>query len=615
MSSLNDNDISNIINQELSDDLDGASASETEDFVEEDDVQSDENFEPSDSEESHISTPRDPSSTLQHDQASSSSSMAPETSSSSIIQLPQRNIRSKNRHVWATTKGHTSVRTSARNIVRTARGPNRSCRGITSADSCFELFFTNEIIEEIVKWTNVEISVKRAIYQTVTATQGDTNTLEIRALVGVLILSAALKDNHLTSDEIFNSNYCGSGYVAAMSRERFDFLVRCLRFDDRDLRLQRSQNDLFTPIRIIWDMLITQCRNNYTPGTNVTIDEQLLAFRGRCKFRMYIPNKPAKYGIKIEMMCDSGTYYMIDAIPYLGKGTDTGRLPLGEYFVKELTRTIHGTNRNVTTDNWFTSIPLAKSLQLEPYKLTLVGTLRANKREIPEELKNNRIRQVGSSIFCYDGPLTLVSFKSKPSKVVYLLSSCDEEGTVNTSTKKPHMIEFYNSTKGGVDTFDQMCSNMSSSRKTSRWPMCVFYGMINIACINSYIIQCHNLSTAGQKVVPRRNFMKTLYFQLAEPWLKTRLTKTTMPVQVKDKIRNVLLVHPSTSQGQQTSSASSGHGEESSTSSAGENRKRKTCGKCHYKKKRMTKSVCSKCKVSICGEHKIDFCVTCAKDV
>lgn len=110
MSSLNDNDISNIINQELSDDLDGASASETEDFVEEDDVQSDENFEPSDSEESHISTPRDPSSTLQHDQASSSSSMAPETSSSSIIQLPQRNIRSKNRHVWATTKGHTSVR-------------------------------------------------------------------------------------------------------------------------------------------------------------------------------------------------------------------------------------------------------------------------------------------------------------------------------------------------------------------------------------------------------------------------------------------------------------------------------------------------------------------------
>lgn len=165
----------------------------------------------------------------------------------------------------------------------------------------------------------------------------------------------------------------------------------------------------------------------------------------------------------------------------MGKGTNAGDLPLGEFFVKELTRTIYGTNRNVTTDNWFTSVPLAKSLQLEPYKLTIVGTLRGNKREIPEELKNSKTRPVGSSIFCYDGPLTLLSFKPKPSKVIYLCSSCDEEGTVNRNSKMPYMIEFYNLTKGGVDSFDQMCSNMSSSRKTNRWPMCVFYGMINIA--------------------------------------------------------------------------------------------------------------------------------------
>lgn len=88
----------------------------------------------------------------------------------------------------------------------------------------------NEIFEEIVKWSNVEISMKRAAYQTVTPTQGDTNILEIKALIGVLILSAALKD-HLNSDELFHSNYCGSGYVAVMSRERCDFLLRCFRFD------------------------------------------------------------------------------------------------------------------------------------------------------------------------------------------------------------------------------------------------------------------------------------------------------------------------------------------------------------------------------------------------
>ncbi|GBP30200.1 hypothetical protein EVAR_94508_1 [Eumeta japonica] len=36
-----------------------------------------------------------------------------------------------------------------------------------------------------------------------------------------------------------------------------------------------------------------------TMCAEITLDEQLLAFRGRCAFRQYIPNKPAKYGIKV----------------------------------------------------------------------------------------------------------------------------------------------------------------------------------------------------------------------------------------------------------------------------------------------------------------------------
>ncbi|GBP08867.1 hypothetical protein EVAR_78264_1 [Eumeta japonica] len=38
-------------------------------------------------------------------------------------------------------------------------------------------------------------------------------------------------------------------------------------------------------------------------------------------------------------------------------------------------------------EDHFTSIHVTKSLLLEPYKLTVVGTVRSNKREIPEELK------------------------------------------------------------------------------------------------------------------------------------------------------------------------------------------------------------------------------------
>ena len=49
---------------------------------------------------------------------------------------------------------------------------------------------------------------------------------------------------------------------------------------------------------------------------------------------------------------------------------------LVQYFVK--------TGRNLTGDNWFTSIPLVQTL-LE-LKTTYVGTVRKNKREVPSKL-------------------------------------------------------------------------------------------------------------------------------------------------------------------------------------------------------------------------------------
>lgn len=114
-----------------------------------------------------------------------------------------------------------------------------------------------------------------------------------------------MKDNHLATDELFDSTFSGTRYVSVMSKERFEFIVRCLRMDDKTLRSTLRPNDAFVPARNVWELFIKQCRINYIPGSEVTIDEQLRGFRGRCPFRIYIPNKPDKYGIKFPMMCDA----------------------------------------------------------------------------------------------------------------------------------------------------------------------------------------------------------------------------------------------------------------------------------------------------------------------
>lgn len=604
---LDDNQIEKIL-ENSEDEIPSESDSEVEDDLNQDDVQSDTEDELVDEVAAEVID-----STSQELQVPSSPSCLPNQDSTSnldsrIIIPTQRTLRGKNKHCWSTIKGQNRGRTANINIVRTSRGPTRMCKNIYEPALCFQLFITDEIINEIVRWTNAEISRKRTDKEakfrliaenqnktySFSATFRDTVDIEIRALIGILVLSSAMKDNHLSTEELFDSTFSGTRYVSVMSRERFDFLIRCLRMDDKTLRPALRTEDPYIPVRKVWDLLISQCKNNYIPGPHLTIDEQLLAFRGRCPFRMYIPNKPSKYGIKIPMICDSGTKYMINAIPYIGKATNTNGLPQGEYYVKELSRTVHGSCRNVTCDNWFTSVPLAKSLLQEPYKLTLVGTIRSNKREIPEELKNTRSRPVGSSMFCYDGPLTLVSYKPKPSKMVYLLSSCDETGTINQRTGKPEMIMYYNQTKGGVDTFDQMCSSMSCSRKTNRWPMAVFYGMMNISFVNSYVIYCHNMIANNDKPLSRRNYMKKLSTEFISPWMEKRLEAPTLKRHVRVNIQELL---PKTN--------TLDNNEEPVI------KKKRYCAYCPSKIRRMSKMTCYKCNKSICGEHKTDICKGC----
>lgn len=75
-------------------------------------------------------------------------------------------------------------------------------------------------------------------------------------------------------------------------------------------------------------------------------------------------------------------------------------MPLGEYFVKGLVKTVGGMNRNITVDNLFTSIKIGEDLL--KMNLTLVGILRQNKREISYELLDHKNKKIGLSMLALD---------------------------------------------------------------------------------------------------------------------------------------------------------------------------------------------------------------------
>ena len=119
-------------------------------------------------------------------------------------------------------------------------------------------------------------------------------------------------------------------------------------------------------------------------------------------------------------------------------------------------------------DNFFTSVPVARTLL--QHQLTVVGTMRKCKREIPVCMKAAKSRQTKTSVFGFNDQLTMVSYVPKKNKDVILLSTMHHGISIvdEDPKKRLQMIKFYNETKIGVDLVDQMVQTYTCKRQTRR---------------------------------------------------------------------------------------------------------------------------------------------------
>lgn len=95
-----------------------------------------------------------------------------------------------------------------------------------------------------------------------------------------------------------------------------------MRFDDRQTRDQRKVNNKAAAISDIFSKFVSNSQAVYCPSGLDTIDEMLVPFRRCCPFRVYMPSKPKKYGLKVMCLADAKTSYLFNAYIYTGKGSD-----------------------------------------------------------------------------------------------------------------------------------------------------------------------------------------------------------------------------------------------------------------------------------------------------
>lgn len=497
----------------------------------------------------------------------------------------------KDKTLWRKHRPPLNVRTRAKNIIKMklpAVPPN--LRHIKEPLEIWRHFVDTDIINMIVVHTNEYLESVAANYGRETYTR-PTNNTEIEALLGLLLLAGVKKCNHLNAEDLFKTNGTAPEmFRLTMSLQRFRILLRYLRFDNLQDREDRRSVDKLAPIRDLFSIFVANCKKNYNLSQQVTVDEKLEAFRGRCGFRQYMPLKPNKYGIKIFALCDAKMFYTANLEVYVGNQPDG---PFAQNnsalsVVQRLCEPIYESNRNVTTDRWFTSTELGKSLLR--CGLTTIGTIRANKRELPAEFVQRNSRPIGSSMFGFQENCTLVSYIPKKNKNVLLISTCHDDDKVDQETGKPQIILDYNATKCGVDVVDQLSANYNCARATRRWPMVIFYSLLNISGINSQVI--FNTNNLNKKVL-RRHFLENLSFSLIEPHLRVRSTSNSLSKCIRIRICEICKIGPPAEPYEERRNILG------------------RCVPCGSKKNRKTKYCCKSCQKFLCMEHTKIICADC----
>ena len=128
-----------------------------------------------------------------------------------------------------------------------------------------------------------------------------------------------------------------------------------------------------------------------------------------------MPEKLAKFGIKFWMAFDTTTSFVLRAFPYVGR--EEREVGLGEHETLSLMEPYKNTGLNVTTDNFFTSLSLARRLLQS--NITMLGTMRVHRRDIPPETKLGKGATLYSSTLLFtpsEENIMLLSYKAKKIK-------------------------------------------------------------------------------------------------------------------------------------------------------------------------------------------------------
>lgn len=189
----------------------------------------------------------------------------------------------------------------------------------------------------------------------------------------------------------------------------------------------------------------------------------------------------------------------------------------------------------------------------------------------------------------------MISYVGKKNKATVLISTMHDRIFTDPETNKPEIIVYYNANKGGVDSLDEKCAKSTSSRRTRRWPLAIFFRILDVSVVNSYIL--HQCYKNNEVIKEKSEFAKELAAKLVRGNMERRLQNPRMPRELRFTISRIL-----------------GRPEENVPVRQVDLtlQKRKACHLCHKTTHRMTKYLCVECVKPVCLQCSKPKCNNCS---
>jgi hypothetical protein len=355
----------------------------------------------------------------------------------------------------------------------------------------YKLFVTDDIIEHIAEQTNPyaqqQLRHKGPFQSKKSKPWAPTNTEEIEHFFIIILwmglLTPQLRD-YWSRNFLFETNL-----KKIMNRNRFAQLLPMLHFNDNEVADNQDQEiDKLHKIRPLMQKLLTRFQDVVNPGRNVCIDETMVPFRGRLKFKQYIKNKRHKFGIKLYKLClESG--YTYDVKIYCGIDTQHGG-NASSNVVMSLMSGLLDTGRTLYPDNFYTSVTLAH--ELIKRKTQLVGTVRTNRKMNCVDVTKQKIKK--NEILARESNTGIVMLKWCDKRVVLMLSTKHTNQTKKVQQRgkeveKSAMIVGYNESKAFIDLSDQMKAYSHCLRRGNKWYRKLATELLfGSAIVNAYVV-------------------------------------------------------------------------------------------------------------------------------